>query len=267
MVRRFAGIALLVWIGLAVFSSWLPVNPEQISLGEMLLRPNGQHWLGTDELGRDIFARLLSGAGISLSVSIAVVTSSALIGITVGLVAGYAGGLLDALILRVIDVFLAFPGLLLAIALAGLLEPGIGNIILALCAVGWVGFARLSRALVLSLRQNDHVLAAVSQGVPTGRILTRHMLPLMAGPLVVEATFGIAGAVIAEAGLSFLGLGIQAPEASWGSMIRDGARYLLVAPHFVLAPGIALMLVVVAVNILGDDLRDRLDVRVVPERS
>jgi peptide/nickel transport system permease protein len=139
--------------------------------------------------------------------------------------------------------------------------PGIGNLVLALCLVGWVGYARLARAQVLTLKQRDHVAAARALGTGRIRILLRHLLPLAAAPLIVEATFGVAGMVIAEAGLSFLGLGVQPPDASWGSMIRDGSRYMLVAPHLVLAPGLAIFLVVLAVNLLGDRLRDRLDVR------
>jgi peptide/nickel transport system permease protein len=171
------------------------------------------------------------------------------------------GGIADQLLVRIIDIFLAFPGILLAIALAGVMGPGIENVVLALSLVGWVGYARLARAQVLSLKHRDHVVAARALGTGHVRILLRHLLPLAAAPLIVEATFGVAGMVIAEAGLSFLGLGVQPPEASWGSMIRDGSRYMLVAPHLVLAPGIAVFLVVLAVNLLGDRLRDRMDVR------
>jgi len=162
---------------------------------------------------------------------------------------------------RVIDVFLAFPGILLAIALAGVLGPGIGNLILALAAVGWVGYARLARAQVLSLTRRDHVVAARALGRTPAAILLRHLIPLALAPLIVEATFGVAGALVAEAGLSFLGLGVQPPDASWGSLVRDGVSYLLVAPHLVIAPGMALLFVVLSVNLLGDALRDWMDVR------
>lgn len=161
----------------------------------------------------------------------------------------------------VVDIFLAFPGILLAIALAGLLGPGLDNVVIALTTVGWVGYARLARAQVLSLKQREHVQAAEALGSNRWRIMRRHLLPLMAAPLIVEATFGVAAVIVAEAGLSFLGLGVQPPAASWGAMIRDGTRYLLVAPHLVLAPGLALLAVVLAVNLLGDRLRDRLDIR------
>jgi peptide/nickel transport system permease protein len=166
-------------------------------------------------------------------------------------------------IVQVIDIFLAFPGILLAIALAGLLGPGIDNVVMALAVVGWVGYARLSRAQVLSLKHREHVMAAESLGSARVRIMIRHLLPLMAAPLIIEATFGVAAVVIAEAGLSFLGLGVQPPGASWGAMIRDGTRYMLVAPHLVLAPGAAICAVVLSVNLLGDSLRDRLDKRLI----
>jgi len=156
---------------------------------------------------------------------------------------------------------LAFPGLLLAIALAGALGPGIENVILALVIVGWVGYARLARGQVLALKQADHIVAAQAIGATPWRIMRRHLLPLITAPLIIEASFGIASAIIAEAGLSFLGLGVQPPQASWGSMIRDGTRYMLVAPHLVIIPGLTLMAVVLAANLLGDWLRDWLDVK------
>ncbi|MBT3059949.1 MAG: ABC transporter permease, partial [Candidatus Thiodiazotropha sp. (ex Lucina pensylvanica)] len=193
--------------------------------------------------------------------AVGVVGFSALAGSLVGLLAGYHGGWLDLLLVRVIDIFLAFPGILLAIALAGVMGPGIDNLIIALSVVGWVGYARLARGQVLSLKRRDHVMAAVALGSSRLTILRKHLLPLLMAPLIVEATFGMAGMVIAEAGLSFLGLGIQPPQASWGSMIRDGAGYMLMAPHMVLAPGVTIMLVVLSLNLLGDRLRDYLDIR------
>lgn len=259
------GIGLLL---LAVMvSPWLPLQPELIQLDQILQTPRAGLWLGGDELGRSVVDRLLIGARLSLLVAVLVVALSALFGISVGLVAGYLGGRVDQVLMRLIDMVLAFPGLLLAIALAGMLGPGIDNLVLALIAVGWVGFARLTRAQVLSLRESEHVLAARSLGSSPVYIALRHLLPLAYAPLVIEATFGIAGAILAEASLSFLGLGIQPPAPSWGSMIRDGSRYMLVAPHYVLAPGIALLLVVLTVNLLGDRLRDRLDIRRSPAKG
>ena len=192
---------------------------------------------------------------------LAVVAVTTSIGTLVGTIAAYIGGWIDHVVVRIIDIFMAFPGILLAIAMAGVMGPGIGNVVIALSVVGWVGFARLSRAQVLALKHREHVQAALALGTRRRRIVVRHLLPLIVAPLIVEATFAIAGVVIAEAGLSFLGLGVQPPAASWGNIIRDGTRYMLVAPHMVLAPGVALMLVVLAVNLLGDSLRDRFDVR------
>ena len=162
---------------------------------------------------------------------------------------------------RIVDIMLAFPGLLLAIALAGALGPGIENVIFALVLVGWVGYARLARGQVLSLKHAEHVIAAQAIGASQWRIMSKHLLPLITAPMIIEASFGIASTIIAEAGLSFLGLGVQPPEASWGSMIRDGTRYMLVAPHLVFIPGMTLMIVVLGANLFGDWLRDWLDVK------
>ncbi|MBK1618510.1 ABC transporter permease [Lamprobacter modestohalophilus] len=252
---------LVVWAVAALLGPSLPLAPNQIDLPQILEGPTLLQPLGTDDLGRPVLDRLIVGSRTSFLVATGVVALSLVLGVAVGGIAGYAGGWLDMVTVRLIDVFLAFPGILLAIALAAVLGPGLGNLIIALSAVGWVGFARLTRAQILSLRGRDHVLAARALAVPPHRILIRHLLPLAAAPLVVEATFGIASVVVAEAGLSFLGLGIQPPAASWGSMIRDGVAYMLVSPHLVLAPGLALLLVVLAVNLAGDGLRDWLDVR------
>lgn len=250
-----------LWAILAITGPLLSISPDQIELTHILVPPGHEAVLGADDLGRSIAARVLAGAQTSFIVACWVVLISTMLGTLVGTLSGYVGGTWDLIVVRIIDIFMAFPGILLAIALAGILGPGIGNVVIALSIVGWVGYARLARAQVLSLKHREHVQAAIALGASTGRIVFRHLLPLIMAPLIVEASFGIAGIVIAEAGLSFLGLGVQPPEASWGSMIRDGARYLLVAPHMVIVPGIALMLVVLSVNLLGDRLRDKLDVR------
>ncbi len=255
------GAFLFGWALLALVAPWLPLTPDAVDLPGILAGPGPDSLLGNDDLGRSILDRLLVGARIAFVVSFGVVALSAAIGVLVGGIGAFAGGWIDLLLVRLIDVFLAFPGILLAIALAGILGPGIDNLILALSATGWVGYARLTRAQILALKERDHVLAARALGVGPGRILVRHLLPLALTPLIVEATFGIAGVVVAEAGLSFLGLGVQPPQASWGSMIREGVGYMLVAPHLVLAPGVAIALVVFSVNLLGDRLRDWLDVR------
>ncbi|NOX44028.1 MAG: ABC transporter permease [Gammaproteobacteria bacterium] len=261
--RSWLPIGILgLWCFFAVFGTLLPLNPNHIELSKILVSPSGgEALLGYDDLGRSIWDRLVVGARTSFFVAFWVVSISVVLGTIIGVVSAYIGGVWDMVIVRVMDIFLAFPGILLAIALAGILGPGISNVVIALSVVGWVGYARLSRAQVLSIKNREHVQAAIALGSSPRFIVMKHLIPLIMAPLIVEATFGVAGVVIGEAGLSYLGLGVQPPAASWGSMIRDGADYLLVAPHMVLAPGIALMLVVLAVNLLGDRLRDYLDVR------
>ena len=253
-------VILSAWALLACIAPWLPLQPDHIVLQAILDTPGQAYWLGADDLGRPVLDRLLVGAGTSFRVAAGVISVSFIVGTVLGATAAYLGGWWDRLLVMLLDIFMAFPGILLAIALAAVLGPGIGNLVIALSLVGWVGFARLSRAQVLSVKNREHVQAAIALGSRTPRIVIRHLLPLIAAPLVLEATFGVAAVVVAESGLSFLGLGVQPPEASWGSMIRDGVRYLLVAPHLVVAPGMALFLVVMSVNLLGDYLRDRLDV-------
>lgn len=258
------------WLPVVVLSTWvigaflapvLPLQPDRIDLQHILNGPGTELVFGNDDLGRPIFDRVLLGARTSFIVATWVVLLSATMGVAIGLLSGYIGGRFDQVVVLIIDIFLAFPGILLAIALAGIMGPGIENVVFALSVVGWVGFARLTRAQVLSFRQREHVVAAIALGSSTITIVRKHLLPLVLAPVIVEASFGVASIVIAEAGLSFLGLGVQPPSASWGSMIRDGTRYLLVAPHMVIIPGIALMAVVLSVNIFGDRLRDYLDVK------
>jgi peptide/nickel transport system permease protein len=183
------------------------------------------------------------------------------VGVLIGLLAGFYGGRVDQFLMQVTDVFLAFPGILLAIAFAAVLGPGLLNLMIALSLTGWVSYARLTRGQTLSLRDRQHVLAALSLGASVPRLIGKHILPLLTSVLVVEATYSLASVMIAEASLSFLGLGIQAPNASWGAMLRDGVRYMLVAPHYVLIVGLSLMSLILAINLGGDSLRDRLDVR------
>ncbi|WP_040295593.1 ABC transporter permease [Beggiatoa alba] len=254
-------IFLILWFSVALISDWLPLTPNNVQLAHILQPPSAEAWLGYDDLGRPLLDRLVKGAHTSLLVALLVVLISLSVGTLIGMISAWFGGWVDLIIVRVIDIFLAFPGILLAIALSGLLAPGINNVVFALSIVGWVGFARLARAQTLSLKHREHVLAAQALGASSPRILCHHVLPLLTAPLVIEATFGIASVVIAEAGLSFLGLGVQPPTASWGSMIRDGTNYMLVAPHTVLVPSTALLLVVLSVNLLGDGLRDYLDVK------
>jgi peptide/nickel transport system permease protein len=254
-------LVIILWTIIAMIGPFLPIAPDNIDLTHILMSPGAQAILGADDLGRSLAARVLAGSQTSFIVAVWVVMISASLGTVIGTLGTYLGGKWDLVLVRIIDIFLAIPGILLAIALAGILGPGIENVVIALSIVGWVGYARLARSQVLSLKHREHVQAAIALGAGTRRIVFRHLVPLIMAPLIVEASFGVAGIVIAEAGLSFLGLGVQPPEASWGSMIRDGARYLLVAPHMVIVPGVALMLVVLSVNLLGDRLRDKLDVR------
>ncbi|RMH11520.1 MAG: ABC transporter permease [Gammaproteobacteria bacterium] len=262
MIRLILPVSVLgLWLSMALFGPWLNLSPNQIHVEAILQGPSSQGWLGFDDLGRSLFDRLVAGARISCQVSLIVVAISFLIGTILGTVSAYLGRTVDHVMVRIMDVFLSFPGILLAIAIAGILGPGIENLVLALSLVGWVGFARLSRAQVLSIRHREHVLAARALGRHTLPILAHHILPLILTPLIVEATFAVAGIIIGEAGLSFLGLGVQPPQASWGSMIRDGTRYMLVAPHMVIVPGFALFVVVLSINQMGDWLRDHIDVR------
>jgi peptide/nickel transport system permease protein len=237
------------------------LDPNQIDLNAILNTPSSVYWLGNDDLGRSILARLLHGVEVSLMVAVSVTVVTMTVGVLIGLLAGFYGGRVDQFLMQVTDVFLAFPGILLAIAFAAVLGPGLLNLMIALSLTGWVSYARLTRGQTLSLRDRQHVLAALSLGASVPRLIGKHILPLLTSVLVVEATYSLASVMIAEASLSFLGLGIQAPNASWGAMLRDGVRYMLVAPHYVLIVGLSLMSLILAINLGGDSLRDRLDVR------
>ncbi|MGD8377874.1 MAG: ABC transporter permease [Acidobacteriota bacterium] len=231
------------------------------SLEQRLLGPGPGHPLGMDDLGRDILARLMMGARASLVAATVVVLVSVMVGALLGGLAGYGGGLLDDLLMRLVDLLLAFPGVLLAIALVAVLGPGLDHAILALCVIGWVGFARLVRGMVLRVREMQFVQAARAGGAGPLRVLLRHVLPQTLGPVAIQASLAMAGVILAEASLSFLGLGIQPPAPSWGSMLRDSMKYLTVAPHLALAPGAAIAVAVFGFNFLGDGLRDALDPR------
>ncbi len=261
-MKNFAIFVLVFWVIAVTLGQLFNLNPNQIDLNAILSSINAKHWLGADDLGRDILARILEGVQVSFVVAIIVTVITMTIGIFIGLLAGFYGGRVDAILMKITDIFLAFPGILLAIAFAAVLGAGIGNLILALCVTGWVSYARLARGQTLALRNRQHVLAAESLGASVPRILIKHILPLLGSILIVEATYSLASVMIAEASLSFLGLGIQAPQASWGAMLRDGVRYMLVAPHYVLAVGLSLMSLILAINLGGDYLRDKLDVRV-----
>jgi len=258
------GAALLILFAtIALFAPLLaPYNPAAINLNHRLAPPEHAHWFGTDELGRDTFSRTLYGARLSLLVSSSVVGCSLFVGLVLGGVAGYYGGLLDTILnIYVMNVFLALPGILLAIAFVAFLGPGLINLILALSISGWVGYARLVRAQVLAVREREFVEAARSLGASDFRIFTRHILPNILQPVIVQAAIGMAGTVLAEGTLNFLGLGVPPPTASWGAMLNDARLYLFDAPHMVVFPAIAVMLCVLSFNFVGDALRDYLDPR------
>ncbi len=245
----------------------IPYDPAAQDLPLRLAGPSWAHPFGLDELGRDILARLLVGARVSLFVGLVVVTVSSGVGLVLGSIAGYAGRPLDDLISRLMDVLLAFPGILLAIALVAVLGPSLGNVVLALTVIGWVPYARLVRGQVLRTRELEFVQAARALGAGTTRILWRHIVPTTIPALLVQATLGMAGAIISEASLSFLGLGVQPPTPSWGNMLNGGRAHLLDAPHLTLFPGLAIALLVLGFNFLGDGLRDALDPRTHSERG
>jgi peptide/nickel transport system permease protein len=255
-----AGLLALAAAALAV-PPLARLDPYATALDARLAPPRAAHLLGQDALGRDVLARVLVGARISLGVGTAAVLVSLVLGVLVGALAGFRGGWLDEVVGRMIDVLLAFPGLLLAVALAAVLGPSVRNVVLALAALGWTGYARLARAEVAALRQREFVEGARALGAGPVRIVVRHLLPLAAPALLVQASFGMTGAILAEASLSFLGLGAPPPLPSWGAMIDEGRPFLLVAPHLTVFPGVALAATVLALQALGDGLRDALDVR------
>jgi peptide/nickel transport system permease protein len=263
LLARIGFAIVLVLILAALFAPWIgPANPSAQNLATRLQPPSMQHWMGTDELGRDIFSRILFGARISLLVSICVVLGCGTMGLTLGLLAGYTGGAFDRVVNRLfINAFLSFPGVLLAIAFAAFFGPGIGKVILALIITGWAGYARLARAQVLKVKESEYILAARSLGASPLRIMLRHLLPNILQPVLIQATIGMAGAILAEATLSFLGLGVLAPIPSWGAMLNDARSHLFDAPHMVVFPALAVMLAVLAFNLLGDAWRDWLDPR------
>lgn len=253
------GVLLALLIATAFFAPVLaPHDPNRQDLANDLRGSSVEHPLGTDKLGRDILSRTIFGTRISLLVGISTVAISLAIGVVLGSLSGYCGGWVDQLLMRIVDILLAFPGILLAIAFTAVLGPGLHHVILALCLIGWTGYARLVRGEILSLKQQDYVHAARAIGGSPARIVVLHLLPNLLPPLLIQATFGLAAAITAEGALSFLGLGVEPPTPSWGSMLNEGRQFLLVAPHLTTYPGLAIMLTVLALNLLGDGLQARL---------
>jgi len=261
LTMYLAGMCFLLSLLVLLMALFTGQDGHAIDLDAVLDGMSGTHLLGTDALGRDVLARLSEGLQLSLLVGLTVVLFGSMVGISVGMLAGWMGGWIDAVLMRFADIVLSFPGILLAIALAAMLGPGIDNLVIALVAVGWVGFARLSRSQVLSFKSAPFVEAAIANGSGVPYIALHHLLPNIAAPLLVEASFGLAAVIVGEAGLSFLGVGVQPPDASLGTMIREGTQLMLVSPALVIWPGMLLFSLVMAVNLLGDTLRDKLDVR------
>ncbi len=271
-LRRVAGYNLLattgvvlvvIFLACALFAPWIaPQDPAHIDLPARLMGPSAAHWFGTDELGRDILSRIIYGARISMLVGGCVVAASLTLGLIFGSIAGYYGGITDRVLnVVVMNAFMSFPGILLAIAFVAFLGPGIFNLIFALSIGGWVGYARLVRAQVLAVREREFVEAARALGASDLRIIVRHILPNIIQPVIVQAAIGMAGAILAEATMSFLGLGVPPPTASWGTMLNDARAHLFDSPHLVLFPAAAVMLAVLSFNFIGDGLRDYLDPR------
>ena len=258
------GVVLVaIFVIFAVFASWIaPQDPAHIELPTRLSSPSTAHWFGTDELGRDILSRVIYGSRISMLVGSSVVAVSLALGLIIGSIAGYYGGRLDRFVnVVVMNAFLSFPGILIAIAFVAFRGPGIFNLVLALSLGGWVGYARLVRAQVLAAREREFVEAARALGASDLRVVVHHILPNIIQPVVVQAAIGMAGAILAEATMSFLGLGVPPPTASWGAMLNDGRAHLFDAPHLVIFPALAVMLAVLSFNFIGDALRDYLDPR------
>lgn len=258
------GIVLLVlFLVCAVFAPWLaPYDPAQLDLTGRLMPPSAAHWFGTDELGRDILSRTIYGARISMIVAVSVVGLSLALGLVAGCLAGFYGGVTDTILnVYVTNAFMSLPGILLAIAFVAFMGPGLTNVILALAISGWVGYARLVRGQVMAVKEREFVEAARALGASDMRVLCRHILPNIVQPLIVQGAVGMAGAVLAEATLSFLGLGVPPPAASWGSMLNDARSHLFDSPHLVFFPAMAVMFCVLSFNFIGDALRDFLDPR------
>jgi peptide/nickel transport system permease protein len=262
-LAAFGTVLVVIFLFFALLAPWIaPDDPARIDLPTRLSPPSRAHLLGTDELGRDILSRVIWGSRISMLVGGSVVLGSLFLGLIVGSVAGYYGGRIDRFVnIVVMNAFLSFPGILLAIAFVAFRGPGIFNLVLALSLGGWVGYARLVRGQVLAAREREYVEAARALGASDVRIITRHILPNIIQPVVVQAAIGMAAAILAEGTMSFLGLGVPPPTASWGSMLNDGRAHLFDAPHLVLFPALAVMLAVLSFNFIGDALRDFLDPR------
>jgi peptide/nickel transport system permease protein len=258
-----AGLALMLFFALSGLLAPVlaPADPLEQDLSFRLKPPSSAYWLGADQLGRDVLSRILFGARISLTIGLVVVGSAGTFGTLVGLIAGYRRGLVDEALMRVTDVFLAFPALILAMAIAGALGPNLNNAMIAIAVVTWPVYARLARGQVLSLREREFVEATRALGASPGRIILHHLLPNSLAPILVQASFDMGGAILSAAGLSFIGFGAQPPTPEWGVMISEGRKFISTQPWLSLFPGLAILLTVTAFNFIGDGLRDTLDPR------
>jgi len=261
-VAMAGGAVVVLLLALSLGAPWIaPYDPLAQDLANNLAGPSASHLLGTDTHGRDVLSRIIYGAGISLKIGFFGMLLGCLVGVTLGLVSGYRGGWVDNLIMRLVDVQLAFPGLLLALCIIAIIGPGLENVIVAVGVFSVPTFARVTRAEALSLKQRDFVLAAKMLGAGDGRIMVQHLLPNSMAPILVIATLRVGTAILTAASLSFLGLGAQPPSPEWGAMLSDGRQYLTIAPHVATFPGLAILITVLAFNLLGDGLRDALDPR------
>ena len=249
-------------VSAALFAPVLaPHDPAEQNLEQDLLTYSAEHPFGTDKLGRDVLSRTIYGSRVSLTVGLATVGLSLAVGLAIGSFSGYAGGWIDLVFMRAVDILLAFPGILLAIAFTAVLGPGLHHVIAALCLIGWTGYARLVRGEILALREREFIQAARALGCNPRRVVFLHLLPNLLPPLLIQATFGLAAAIIAEGSLSFLGLGVEPPTPSWGAMLNEGRQFLLVAPHLTAYPALAIMITVFGLNLVGDALQDYLQAR------
>ena len=258
-----AGLAIVVLLfAVAILAPYIsPYAPDEIDTTEVLSPPSAAHILGTDELGRDVLSRIYHGAGVSLSVGFVAVGISTIIGIILGALAGYYGGIVDKVIMRFVDIMLCFPSFFLILAVIAFIGPSIWNIMIVIGVTSWMGVSRLVRAEFLTLKERDFVVAAVSQGAGDWRIIFYHVLPNAMAPVLVSATLGVAAAVLVESGLSFLGIGVQPPDPSWGNMLTEGKDNIEIAWWLSVFPGLAILITVMGYNLLGEGVRDALDPR------
>lgn len=258
----FGLIVVLILVLVAVFAPWIaPYSYDEVNYKESLKPPSAKHWLGTDILGRDIFSRIVYGSRVSLEVGIIAVAISVSIGVVLGLISGYFGGWVDALIMRLVDITYSFPFLLFAIAIMTILGPGFINVFIAIGIINWAWFARVTRGSVLAAKEQEYVLAAVAMGASSARIMFKHIMPNVIAPVIVGTALNSGYAILAEAALSFLGIGVQPPYPSWGLMLSDARNYITTAPWMTIYPGLAIALTVLGFILLGNGLRDAIDPR------